>query len=109
MIWGSECSEPRKSRKGSIMRKNEVELFAVGVGYFDPYSKENQEKADFIRKLKGFQEFHPVGPRGMILLFSTREYAEKAKKKLESSGMRTGANIGEFHIEKRFAKNGRIG
>lgn len=37
------------------MRKNEIELFAVGVGYFDPYSKANQEKADFIRKLKGFQ------------------------------------------------------
>ncbi|MGN1120682.1 MAG: hypothetical protein ACI4Q4_10010 [Oscillospiraceae bacterium] len=91
------------------MKKNEIVLFAVGVSYFDPYNKDNQEKVDFIRKLKGFQDFHPIRPRGTILLFSTREYAEKAKKKLESSGIRTGANIGEFHIEKRFAKNGRIG
>lgn len=91
------------------MKKSEILLYGVGVGYFDPFSSEASEKAEIITALKGFKDFHIIKSKGVILLFSARGYAEKAIRKLEKCGIHTGGKVGEFSVSKDFLKSYKVG
>lgn len=88
-------------------RKDEVVVFAIGIGRLVPKFatpadvKRCENKLNKIKKCAGFIGVHPVDYTHNLLVFDLLSDAMKAKDELEYKGMKLG-NIVPILIEKQY-------
>lgn len=96
-----EWNEPRIGEK----QENEVVCYTVAVGNLPipPFVRKNSKKAiKFIQGLEGFVGFYPYYPHGTLCIFRTENQAKVAKNMMENKGIKTGNNICEIFVEKKY-------
>ena len=81
----------------------EVKCHTFAIPNFPLFLKKEHKKliAD-ISKYKGFVGFHPHYPRGMLLIFKTKNDAKIARNKLKGIINAVGNNICEVYIDERY-------
>ena len=84
---------------------NEVKAWAFAIGNIHLIPTETDKQVmKIVKGLDGLYGVKPEFPRGTLLIFKTENHAKRAKNKLESYGIQTGAHIGECFIPAEYAK-----
>ncbi len=86
--------------------ENEVKLWTVATGNFNPRIKSHRKAIEYIPTLNGFEGVHPT-IRGTLWLFDSENAAKIARNQMEMKGIRCGTNICPCFVEKQFTKSYR--
>ena len=85
------------------IKDSQIRAYAFAVGNFEPFNKKSMAAMRIICKHEGLiggipQEY----PRGTVLLFATENDAKIARNRLDFEGIKTGSDICECFVEKKY-------
>ena len=84
------------------IKDSQIRAYAFAVGNFEPFNKKSRAAMRIINKQEGRIGVSPQYPRGTVLLFATENDAKIARNRLDFEGIRTGSNICECFVEKKY-------
>lgn len=86
---------------------DEVSAWTVATGMLPvpPFiPKKSKQAIEFITKLDGFLGIYPLGGNGTLWLFESLNKAKVAKNKMDAKGIKTGDNICEVFVDRKYLK-----
>lgn len=84
------------------IKDSQIRAYAFAVGNFEPFNKKSRAAMRIINKQEGLIGVSPQYPRGTVLLFATENDAKIARNRLDFEGIKTGSNICECFVEKKY-------
>ena len=84
------------------IKDSQIRAYAFAVGNFEPFNKKSRAAMRIINKQEGLIGIHPEYPRGTVLVFATENDAKIARNRLDFEGVKTGSDICECFVEKKY-------
>lgn len=89
-------------------KPGEIKAFAFAISHPMPIDKKGEKAmkatAEFASKLDGLLGVNVQVPFGTLLIFKTVNDAKRAKNRCEAAGIKTGKDIVEIFVEKKYLK-----
>ena len=84
------------------IKDSQIKAYTFAVGNYDPLNKNSRAAMRIINKQEGLIGIQPRYPLGTLLCFVTENDAKIARNRLDFEGIKTGSDICECFVEKKY-------